>query len=703
MPKGLSIKSKLVLILLSSSLLSIAVIGFLGWRNNRVTLTDQVFNRMLGIRRTKAEQLEAYFHTMRNQVEVLGQDDMVIEAMIALNRSFRALRNQPITDELNTGLETFYTAQFFPKLFANLPGQADYLLYRPTNPAGIYLQYHYIAANPYQSDAEKTLLDQAKDGSDYSRQHLYYHPRLRNIAQKLGFDDLILVNVESGDVVYTTGKQTDFGSNLLTGPYRQGNEADAFELARANAERGAVQLVDFELYRPGYGTPSSFWSIPLYNGPHLVGIMLVQISLTEVNKIMTYNAEWEEVGLGKTGEIYIVGPDLLLRSDSRFLIEDPTAYMAQLRGNGVPERTIGMIEKLETSILFHKVNSVPARASTQGRDAVVLTTDYRQQPVVAAYQPVTLETLQWGLVAKIDQAEAFAPLYTFQNNLLIATVLMTVLYAFGAVLVAGGFLRPIHQVITGARQARSGQLGVALPVTSKDELGELAAGFNELLQGLHQQTTRLGQKQQEVERLQLIFLPAILAQRLQKGETQILEQATAVSLLMAGFSGWQTLSSKKSAPDLLQLMQELTADLDQAAGRQDLEKFTAGPQRFFAICALSRPHLDHSRRAVEFALAAQQTMQRFNQKHGAALQLGMAIHAGAISAGVSGITRPTVELWGEIITVVEALHIDASPNTILVSQVVYDQLKEQYKFQRYTKAGRDTARPAAWVLEGTLG
>ena len=94
---------------------------------------------------------------------------------------------------------------------------------------------------------------------------------------------------------------------MLNGPYRQGNEADAFALARANAERGAVQLVDFELYRPGYGIPTSFWSIPLYNGPHLVGIMLVQISLAEVNKIMTYNAEWEQAGLGKTGEIYIIG------------------------------------------------------------------------------------------------------------------------------------------------------------------------------------------------------------------------------------------------------------------------------------------------------------------------------------------------------------------------------------------------------------
>lgn len=703
MRKGLSIKSKLVLILISISLLSILVIGFLGWRNNRATLTAQVFNQMLAIRRTKAEQLAAYFHGMRNQVEVLSQDDMIIEAMIAFNRGFRALRNQPISEEINTGLENFYKAQFFPKLFANLPGQADYALYRPTNPAGLYLQYHYIAANPYQTDAEKTLLDQAKDGSDYSVQHAYYHPRLRNIAQKLGFDDLVLVNVESGDVVYTTGKQTEFGSNLVSGPYRQGNEADAFELARTNSERGSVQLVDFELYRPGYGIPTAFWSVPLYNGPHLVGIMLIQISLAEVNKIMTYNAEWAEAGLGQTGETYIVGQDLMMRSNSRFLIEDSVGYLAQLRTFGIPERTLGMIEKLSTNILFQKINSVAARESTQGRSDVVLALDYRQQPVISAYQPVTLETLQWGLIAEIDQAEAFAPIYTFQNNLLIATVLMIVLCTFGAVLVASGFLRPVNQVIAGARQARSGQLDVTLPVTSKDELGELATGFNELLQSIRQQTILLDQKQQEVDHLRLTLLPTILAQRLQKGEVQILEEASAITLLTAKLAGWPELASKKTAPDIAQLLQELTVDLDEAAVRQDLERFAAGPQRFVGICALSRPHLDHSRRTVEFALAAEQIVQRFNQKHGATLQMSMAIHAGAVTAGVIGTTRPTAELWGEAIEVVDGLGVEAMPNTILVSQIVYDQLKEQYKFQRYTKTGRAASRPAAWVLEGAVG
>lgn len=126
-----------------------------------------IFNEMVALRRTKAEEVDAYFHTMRNQVEVLSEDTMVSDAIIDFGKAFRSLDSQPISSEMNSGLENYYTSQFFPKLFANLPGQAEYSLYRPANPAALYLQYHYIAATPYGNEAEKMLLDQAKDGSEY--------------------------------------------------------------------------------------------------------------------------------------------------------------------------------------------------------------------------------------------------------------------------------------------------------------------------------------------------------------------------------------------------------------------------------------------------------------------------------------------------------------------------------------------------------
>jgi methyl-accepting chemotaxis protein len=43
---------------------------------------------------------------------------------------------------------------------------------------------------------------------------------------------------------------------------------------------------------------------------------------------MTYDGNWEETGLGASGETYLVGSDYLMRSNGRFLLEDKESYLA---------------------------------------------------------------------------------------------------------------------------------------------------------------------------------------------------------------------------------------------------------------------------------------------------------------------------------------------------------------------------------------
>ena len=45
---------------------------------------------------------------------------------------------------------------------------------------------------------------------------------------------------------------------------------------------------------------------------------------------MTGNFQWEKDGLGKTGETILVGSDYLMRSQSRFLVENPEEYFKEL-------------------------------------------------------------------------------------------------------------------------------------------------------------------------------------------------------------------------------------------------------------------------------------------------------------------------------------------------------------------------------------
>jgi len=667
----LSFKSKLVLMLLIVSLFSALVVSVLGWRSSRIALTSTVFDNMTALRRGKADQIETYFRNLRYTVEVLSENDMVVEAMVRFNRSFNHL-------------EAYYTYDFFPKLFANLPGQADYALYRPENQAGLYLQHLYIVTNRFE-DGEKHLLDQAEDGSDYSKTHAYYHPRLRNLVRRLGFNDLALVNFETGDIVYTVSKQTDFASNLDYGPYRRSNQAAALELVRSNTERGTTQLVDFDFYRPGYGTPAAFWAAPLYNGKHLVGAMLVQISIDAINEIMNSDQQWAQVGLGTTGETYLAGADLMMRSDSRFRLEDPAGYDTLLAELGIPERTIQMIRNFDTTILLQRIDTAAVRSAQQNKDGTEMILDYRRVPVLSSYQPLVVEGLQWSLMAEMDQDEAMEPIYNFQRQLLISNVLMFAFLAFMAVGIAYIFTKPLNLLIKGVRQINQGAEGVEIKLNSRDEFGELATMVNDLQLKLRMQAQRLTESQENTQRLLLNLMPDAVAQRIERGDVQSIEEVQQATLFVAKIVNLEILSEHKDAEEIIEIVEDISIHFDQIAAQHSVEKIIAPDQRYIGFCGLSTPHFDHSRRVLEFTLGAQQAIERLNSRYEMNLNLRIGVHAGSLTGGIVTAQEMVYTLWGETISTAAHLQEHAAPNTILVSQSIYQQQVDQFSFKRHSE------------------
>ncbi len=124
------------------------------------------------------------------------------------------------------------------------------------------------------------------------------------------------------------------------------------EKVRNNSRQGFVQIEDFQAYPPAYGTPVMFLATPIYNGAYRVGIMVIQLSVEGINQILTNNQDWEKVGLGQTREVYLVGSDLLMRSASRFQIQQPEAYYNQLVDQGVSPQTLQLIRRFDSPILL---------------------------------------------------------------------------------------------------------------------------------------------------------------------------------------------------------------------------------------------------------------------------------------------------------------------------------------------------------------
>ena len=116
----------------------------------------------------------------------------------------------------------------------------------------------------------------------------------------------------TGDMVYSYYKETDYATSLTSGPYANSAIGKAFKQA-SELQSGQSVFVDFEQYLPSYAAPAAFIASPMMDeSGYLQGVMIAQVPLDKLNGIMGNRS-----GMGETGETYLVGRDLLARSDAR--------------------------------------------------------------------------------------------------------------------------------------------------------------------------------------------------------------------------------------------------------------------------------------------------------------------------------------------------------------------------------------------------
>ena len=115
--------------------------------------------------------------------------------------------------------------------------------------------------------------------------------------------------------MYSALKKPDFGTTLIRGPYKGTALARAFESCRDSADADPVCLTDFAAYEPSMGAPAAFMASPIDDRNKRVGVLAFELSLDEIDRVVSGNNGWEKDGLGKSGDSGIVGPDFLMRTN----------------------------------------------------------------------------------------------------------------------------------------------------------------------------------------------------------------------------------------------------------------------------------------------------------------------------------------------------------------------------------------------------
>lgn len=124
--------------------------------------------------------------------------------------------------------------------------------------------------------------------------------------------------------------------------------------------------------------------------------------------------------------------------------------------------------------------------------------DYRGKKVLALWQHI--HSLDWELVTKIDEEEAFAPVSNMRNLLISIVIVVLLLIGLSCVHFARSISGPIYRLREGAGIIGRGNLEHKVGVPTNDEVGELSRAFDEMVDNLKKTMASRDELEKEIEK-----------------------------------------------------------------------------------------------------------------------------------------------------------------------------------------------------------
>lgn len=684
----ISLKSKLVFMLLGIALFCIAIVGYQGLSNGKAALTDRIYNQLTSVRESKRAQIQTWLNEMQSHVQAMAINHSTINASREFISAYHRLDNETLSHNQLTNLKNYYTQQYLPLLSKKLKISPQLEHYLPSNSAMQYLQYHYISQEHTPSNISTKTQSKSNNRSYYAGVHQYYNPVFKEIIEAYGIEDMFLVDIKTGDIVYSAMKNIDFSRNLYTGSFSVSNLGSLAKTIHDTQSPSKVNISDFNFYKPAYGKPAAFMGTTIFDeSQQAIAILMIRVPLARLNDVMTGKKGWKDQGLGDTGEAFLVGDDLLMRSNARLLYEaeaDECYATSLAEKHLINKNTAEKICQLNTSILLQKVSNTALKKALQGQSGTEIVNSYSGEKTLVAYAPLLLEQLHWAIIAQIDLKEANTPIRNFQKQLTISGVIIASIITLFAMFLAYLFTRPIDILMEGVHQLSEGNTAVNIKLDRKDEYGQLAQTFNNTAKLLHKKEGVIEEKKQQYKKLLKSILPQKIADQYMSNKDQgFSEKVENVTVLYTALGGFKNYIDQSNANDSIHLLNELIALTDKLAQKHGIEKIKTVGSCYLAACGLTTPRLNHAQRSVDFSLDLLQLLQQFNRTHSAQLSLRVGLHTGDVLAGIVGKDKICFDIWGTPVSQASRIRFSASQNSIIITESVYQNLINQAAFSSH--------------------
>ncbi len=278
-------------------------------------------------------------------------------------------------------------------------------------------------------------------------------------------DLLLVVGEKQGYIVYTQMKLGDHGTVLTSSVLKDSSLAGMWTKVRQTKK---PTISDFSIYPPAEGEAAAFVGVPvLGEKDKLYGMLVLRLGHDKLDHLVRAVGD-----IGMTRDSFLVGEDLVMRSNSR---------------------------RSERGLLKMIRNTRAARESVSGESGIGELPNEKGEPVLNAWTSVGLEDaaglgadFEWGLVVQVASEEAFAPVTSLKNWILVVAMAFGLLVVLAASFLARHVARPIVALTRQAEHISDGDLSVSVPEGNRrDEIGSLSRSFAGMVENLKAQTRKM--------------------------------------------------------------------------------------------------------------------------------------------------------------------------------------------------------------------
>lgn len=667
-----SFRARLTRMLVLVAAVSVVVLAAINTAITRDLLDDAVRNQLITLRDARTGAIERGIARVEASVARLAQDPAVAAAMGDLRAGYVDLADESGTDAdadaVVSALEDRYDEEVlssFDEAGLDHPPASSLV---PASTSGRVVQYQYLEQNPFPP-GERAEFDEADDGSAYSRAHGEFHPLLRDLAGRAGFRDLLLVEPDGVEVVYSVQKYIDVGTDIDTGPYADTGLGDVLDrLARGVADEATV--ADGTFYLPYGGTPALFFAAAIRSGAETLGVVVTTLPIDVVTELTTAEQNWEELGLGDTGDVYVVGSDETLRSEPRRWLEDPDSYVARYRDQGGEERVASLMEITGSPVLLQTIDNAAIQAADDDEEYVGRVTGLLGRRTTAAAAPVDVAALDWTVVTEQAVSETDDPLWTYVRRIGVLLLVLLSCIALVGVFMARVLTRPVRPLVDAAGRVADGDLTTEVPDLGRNELGDVAVQIRQVTAQLHQQESTIAEEEQRIDEMLHAVVPDRLVDRLRRGEWSIADALDTATVVAVAFDGFPTATAADQEA-VIELASQLNAELDDAAARHGVERVRMSTERQLFVTGVERSDACVAD-ALAFALDVVDATSMLGQEFDVDLTARVGVATGEVATGTVGASQLSFTVWGDPPALAAELEGFARPGEVLVAPQVAD-------------------------------